>query len=617
MTERLSPFQAEKLTSTAYNLLINHLEQNGNRISDLHRQALQAMLEIMTGYATGSISGRRAFSLGTGCGKTSAIIAWITALHRLGYHWVSVSVSASKVEALCDLKRQLMLLGVPERLIGIKHSVRDASLPSTDDDDLPYQLVTHARVHGGNDKPLFVEHKGQTRALMIYDESLIRSDSEVISERNLRMEAAALKEHVRGREIEALHIPLFNFLDGAISTIRNALDQYKRNATTSPVITIGAPEWVDLDGFRSLLGKGHQWETIRRLLDVVGSPLRLLLTKQDEGLVWYQISVPPELSNILILDASYPIRELVKMDSSILDSSPAYIREVKRFDRVTVYQMKHPSGRQTTSDNFGKRWLKDRTMSKEITQVIEQVPKDKSILVFTFKPRAKEIDIPSVILRDLEDAGIDTKARTPDGEARINILTWGDETSLNSYSHCEIVILAGLLHMPHLTIASRIIGQQDSYAVSTSHKQVEEVLDSEIAHSVYQAISRGACRVVEDGQAKPMEVYLFHSKANIQSALQSIMPGLKWNVWIPTFANEDSKHSEIDIKAMEIKAYLDKQPEQRIKVPTKEIRDALGLNIHIDKLRKVYDRAIQKVCCSGLWQRHGQSLIRIGQMFGC
>lgn len=617
MIERLSSSQAEQLTSTAFDILISHLEQNGNQLSDLHRQALQAMLEEMTGYATGAISGRRAFSLGTGCGKTSAIIAWITALHRLGFHWVSVSVSASKVEALCDLKRQLMLLGVPERLIGIKHSVRDASLPSTDDDDRRYQLVTHARVRGGNDKPLFVEHQGQTRALMIYDESLIRSDSEVISERTLRMETAALKEHVRGREIEALYQPLFGFLDEGIATIREALHQYKGNAATSPVITVDAPEWVDLDGFRSLLGKGHQWETIQRFLDVVGSPLRLLMTKQDEGLVWYQISVPPELSNILILDASYPIRELVKMDSSILDSSPAYIREVKRFDRVAVYQMKHPSGRQTTSDNFGKRWLRDRTMSREITQVVERVPQDKSILIFTFKPRANEIDIPSVILRDLEDAGIDTKARTPDGNARINILTWGDETSLNQFSHCEVVILAGLLHLPHLTIASRIIGQQDSYEVSTSHKQVEEVLDSEIAHSVYQAISRGACRVVENGQAKAMEVYLFHSKANLQGALQSIMPGLKWHVWVPSFAAEDSKLSEIDIKAMAIKAYLDKQPEDRLKVSTKEIREALSLDTQIDKVRKLYDRAIQKICCSGLWQRQGQSLVRMGYLFGC
>lgn len=108
MTERLSPCQAEQLSNDAFDILISHLEQNGNRLSDLHRQAVRAMLQEMTDYATGAISGRRAFSLGTGCGKTSAIIAWITALHRLGYHWVSVSVSASKVEALCDLKRQLL-----------------------------------------------------------------------------------------------------------------------------------------------------------------------------------------------------------------------------------------------------------------------------------------------------------------------------------------------------------------------------------------------------------------------------------------------------------------------------------------------------------------------------
>ena len=107
------------------------------------------------------------------------------------------------------------------------------------------------------------------------------------------------------------------------------------------------------------------------------------------------------------------------------------------------------------------------------------------------------------------------------------------------------------------------------------------------------------------------------SKANLQGALQSIMPGLKWHVWLPTFAAEDTKLSEIDIKAMEIKAYLDKQPEDRVKVSTKEIREALSLNTQIDKLRKLYDRAIQKVCCSGLWQRQGQSLVRMGYLFGC
>ncbi len=617
MTKRLSIQQAELLSSTAFDILTSHLEQNGNRLSTTHLRAVRALVDEMTGYATGAISGRRAFSLGTGCGKTSAIIAWIAALHRLGYDSVPVSISASKVEALCELKRQLMAHGIPEQLLGLKHAVREASLPSTGDDDRLYQLVTHARVRGGNDTPLFVEHRGQARALMIYDESLIRSDTEAISERALRMETAALKESVKEREIEAQYLPLFAFLDQVIATIKAALARHKSDPSYSPVITIEAPQSIDLDGFRSLIGKSPRWETIQRTLDVVGGPLRLLLTKQDEGLVWYQISVPPELQNILILDASYPIRELVKLDPSIVDSSPDYIREVKRFDRVTVHQMKHPSGRQTTAENFGKRWLNDRTMSREIIQIVESVPATKSILIFTFKPRANESDIPSVILRDLEAAGIDTAAKTPRGQPRINILTWGDETSLNQYSHCEVVILAGLLHLPHLTIASQIIGQQDSYEVSTSHKQVEAVLDSEIAHSVYQAISRGACRVVENGQAKAMEVYLFHSKANLRAALQAIMPGLTWNVWVPTFLAEDTKLSEIDIKAMEIKAYLDRQPEGRIRVPTKEIRHALSLDTQMDRLRKLYDRAIQKVCCSGLWQRQGQSLVRMGHLFGC
>lgn len=617
MTERLTPQQAEQVSTLAYEILVTDLARTGNVLSGLHKQSLQALVNEMTGYATGHISGRRTFSLGTGCGKTSAIIAWITALHRLGFYSVAVSVSATKVEALCDLKRQLMAHDVPEALIGIKHSHREASLSSTGNDDRLYQLVTHARVRGGNDKPLFVEHDGRPRALMIYDESLIRSDTEAISERTLRKQTAALKEDVSGRPVESQFTGLFDFLDQSIGTIKQALVQHKGNTSASPVITVDAPEWIDLDGFRSLLGNSTQWETIRRFLDVVGSPLRTLLTKQDEGLVWYQISVPAELANILILDASYPIRELVKLDSSITDSSPEYIREVKRFDRVTVHQMSHSSGRGTTTENFGKRWANDRTMAKEVIKVVEQVEAEQSILIFTFKPRANEVNIPERLLHDLEDAGIDTKAVTPDGKPRINILTWGDETSLNHFAHCKVVILLGMLHLPHLEVASQIVGQQDQLAANTSNKQVEQVIDSEIAHSVYQAISRGACRVVENGQAKPMTVYLFHPKANLQAALQSVMPGLQWKTWLPSFIGEDSNLSLVDIQAMQIKSFLDDQPEDRAKVPTKEIRGALSLDTQVDKVRKAFDRAIEKICGSGLWVRQGHSLVRMGMLFGC
>src|SRR5690606_4528142 len=151
MSETLSEQEVKSLTICAYDILVADLERTGNVLSDSHKNALTALIEEMTGYATGRVVGRRVFSLGTGCGKTSAIIAWITALYRLGYHSVAVSVSASKVEALCDLKRDLIAHDVPESLLGIKHSHREASLASTGNDDRLYQLVTHARVRAGND----------------------------------------------------------------------------------------------------------------------------------------------------------------------------------------------------------------------------------------------------------------------------------------------------------------------------------------------------------------------------------------------------------------------------------------------------------------------------------
>lgn len=616
MFERLSEQEVKSLTICAYDILVADLERTGNVLSDNHKDALTALIEEMSGYATGRVVGRRAFSLGTGCGKTSAIIAWITALYRQGHHCVAVSVSASKVEALCDLKRDLIGHGVPEHLIGIKHSHRDATLPSTGNDDRLYQLVTHARVRGGHDNPLFVEHNRQQRALMIYDESLLRSDAEAISERTLRKQVAALKEHVKGRPEAASYLNLFSFLDGAILVITRELARCKQQNGSAPVITVNRFQEVTLDGFRSLVGNSHQWESIYRFLDVVGSPLRLLQTKQDEGLVWYQICVPKELANILILDASYPIRKLVQLDATIIDSTPEAARTVKRFDNVVVHQMQHPSGRKSMTENFGYPWISNRTVSREIVDVVKGVPRSKAILIFTFKARPHEVDIPGTIMRDLSNAGIDIKATTKDGKARINILTWGDETSLNQYAHCEVVILAGLLHLPYLDMASKIVGQQDCLEASASHQQVEQILDSEIAHSVYQAISRGSCRVVENGQAKPMEVYMFHKRSSLQSTLQWIMPGLVWTNWIPTCMGEGTSLGQTDIQAMQIKEYLDRQPEERARVPTKEIRQALLIDSSIDKYRKAFDRAADKVCNSGFWIRHGQSLMRVGLMFG-
>ena len=67
--------------------------------------------------------GRRwAFGLPTGMGKSRAIISFCRALAALKLNHVSVAVSAAKVEALCQMKRDMIAAGIPSDRIGLIHS---------------------------------------------------------------------------------------------------------------------------------------------------------------------------------------------------------------------------------------------------------------------------------------------------------------------------------------------------------------------------------------------------------------------------------------------------------------------------------------------------------------
>ena len=103
------------LTDIAHGLLVGHLEGHRNTLSARHSAAVRELCNTMTQFVSGDIRGRVAFPLATGLGKTSAIVAWVVALHRLGMlEAVNVAVAASQVRALCDIKASLMAYGVPE-----------------------------------------------------------------------------------------------------------------------------------------------------------------------------------------------------------------------------------------------------------------------------------------------------------------------------------------------------------------------------------------------------------------------------------------------------------------------------------------------------------------------
>ena len=356
------------------------------------------------------------------------------------------------------------------------------------------------------------------------------------------------------------------------------------------------------------LGSKQAVEPLKALLDMSQADLRVIPTNQEGGAcVTYQITVPQELGSIAVLDASWPIRELERMDTTIREDQ-GFDGRVKRYDRVTIRHLQHGSGRKTMDRAFaGKR--EDRTISHEIVEVVKAIPHDQAIIVFTFKKQPKGIDFKATLQGDLSAAGIDPSASIPGHPARSRFvfLTWGQETSLSEYAYCSNVIFAGVLHRSHGDISGAIIGQSNSLTSPVTNADIARVIRSEVAHSLYQAMSRGSCRMVEDGQAKAMNVWLIHPDPQIRDQLMEVMPGVQWKPWEAKHLETcGTKTREIVTKVMD---YLAALPDTVVKVSTRQLKKTLCLT---DIPPRTFTRTMTILTeGAATWVLDGRSLIRI------
>lgn len=111
------------LTQAAFTRLCANLQRFGSSLTDAHRAALMRIVGRFSMLANGTVQGRYAYDLPCGAGKTQAVVACCAELVRLGKPF-TIAVCASKVEALCDLYRDLISNGVPAADIGLLHSYR-------------------------------------------------------------------------------------------------------------------------------------------------------------------------------------------------------------------------------------------------------------------------------------------------------------------------------------------------------------------------------------------------------------------------------------------------------------------------------------------------------------
>lgn len=618
-----------KLTNLAHERLMSDLVRYGNIPSEAQSAALRNVLESYSKIALGELSGRWAHPLPTGAGKTRSVVAWLWAVNQLGLEDVSVIVTASKVEALCTLRRDLIATGVPSARIGLVHSYKYdraaarafledgrelphnyASAESTEDhESRPFLLCTHQRIRGTRGIEPFNVYKGSPRTLVIWDESLLASDTFAFADDIIASDIGAIAPLRAGWTPE--RDEAIAYLRGASEVIQREMELQRRDPERKPrSFKLGALPGEEIEKFKqAITGNSEAAERLRDLLDISQEDLRVLANvEQGGGVITFRVSVPRELENIVVLDASYPIRELAQLDPSVRQAGDA--ENLVSYERVVVHQLNHGSGRSSMEKEFSKRRGYNK-VAREIAEVIKGIPDTEAVLLFTFKAKGR-LNYQRLLERELESDGIDVDAQIMvNGELkpRLNWLHWGQETSLNAFSFCSNVILVGILQRSHIDIGSAIAGQAGNLLRPITNSEIREVLQSEVAHVVYQAMSRGSSRVLQEGAASPMRVWLFHpEREDLKGRLAKVLPGVQWVKWEPMYLPTKKTNKKAEPLAETIKTYLDEQLEKGAGyVSIKKMKLDLQLN---EMNRKTVQRATKeavKATC-GKWLLSGKTI---------
>ena len=598
------------------------LQEFGNLLSPAHERGLRDTCGLYEDILFRGKSGRFAVAMPTGTGKTTTIIALCDTLE---YFEVDrgVMICAEKVEALCELKRDLQRYGVPQERIGLLHSFQydpdfdkehpadntasEESTPSNQIGTKPYLLVTHQRLRKSGDLEKFY-YKGRPRDLTIWDESLIAATGWSLGFKELRTAIGAWSgayqtDLMMGKklsdEAHHLHVYLKSITD-QLANLSGALGVGETRVLAFD--QTGLAEYQEEGALKEVLGRDYRNNALRRFLEYADLDLRAIRTGENDALIRYEIVVPEELDNVVVLDASFPIRELAKMDASVRLVHTGF---QKSYEPVAVHFMESRSGRDYIEDEFKHGY--DNSVASEVCDIVGRVQQQKphdGVLIFTFKER--QTDIVGRLKSALTASGINVDAVDEDGRRLINFLTWGMETSLNSYSHCRHVIFAGVLHLPLTDIAARAAGQRRRLDTAFGQGEISRIHGAEQAHLLYQTISRGSCRHTEEGISSPMDVYLFHHDYSVvKPALSEVMPGVQWIEYEPVYMTKKVP-TLADRLADELGAVLEEfgQPV----VSSRKVRSQLELKygeVTPSQFRKAGDRLVQR----GGWIRQGRSFV--------
>ena len=601
----------EELTLPALHRACQLLTDFGSTVSAEHKEALEQMIGGFTMLATGELTGRHAYSLPCGSGKTVAVRAWCGSLIRADLPY-SVMITASRIEELDDIYKQLVAEGIPPEAIGLIHSEPDVhrfTAPTPGNNDRQILIVTHMRLKkGGGLDHETLRYRGRTRDVVLWDEACIVSSSRGVGYQGLAGAIGWIEKVVDAGEQDDDRVKLAAWLRRCWKVVerekRAQRDDPQRKPEPLRLPLLTERQTAE---FLAALPPGDLLEPVKLLLQMHTEQLRLLGSGQGGGgVLTYTITVPPALRNVAILDASAHIRELVKEDPTIQLDDRFCHRIIKRYSNVTIRHLKMSGGRDRMEKEFGRR-RDARTVSREIAASVALIPPNEAVLIFTHKKRGK-LDMAEVLRGDLRAYGIDIDAMvsSPNGLGlvpRFNWLTHGRETASNRYKHCSHVFFIGTVHLPDVVAAGQLVGQRDELLSHVTHEQIAEVQRSEIANNLYQGLHRAACRDTVNGEAKATTVYVILDKRKPIDLVASLMPGCRVERWE---TEADAEATKTDLAIRQIVAFLHGLGEDVDRISVKAVKTSLGGDV----TEKVWRRARDHACVEAGWKIAGRSLVR-------
>lgn len=661
------------LTTKAFKSLKRFLTTKAHtNLTKQQLKALHALMDNLSRLAFGELTGRYAWALPVGCGKTQSITHWCSALvkSRLDF---GVAIACSQVKALNAINDFLVKkLHVPQSKIGTlvgKDKAKDViGRRVFDGSDSQILLMTHARVHmGESELARYWHYQGRERHVLCFDESLISAQSVLVSAPEIRRSydlfvGACQRHEIRvTAAFEQTVKRLTKAFEREMTTLKKQVEKY--------ILDHGSPDGPDgraprvPDELRYANVKLDAVDTDRFMLDLqtlascswsrpllaffnlCEQPMRLVVTERgEESMISYTVTVPSEIDRMVILDASGPIRLLTAMDTHRIVPAEKLplVREAGITNLSTLFDYSNVTLQRYNAGGGRDSFQKDRnnTKIKDAVGLLKTIPKNEGVLFFCFKTHGDEVahvdrttfkelaTVPELRLTQFK-AGFQHKKKNLKElleqelirqgydlhSPLIHIETFGKETSSNDYVHCKHIIFVGTPWQNVTAMIATALGQLRNIHRHLEDQLVKDLYDSEAAYRLHQGLGRGTCRRLgQDGRPQEMQGYLFLTDKQwncIGPLLKKVLPGVRTPE--QTLPKQEQRESKINrvTKALTVevrKVYKEGAYSADIRVRLSPLRQALELPPSSD----VFTRAVNNFLSQNpSWKRQGRSLVLV------